>query len=96
MLKNFTLITLACFLIGFTNSCTKDVGSLEAGPFSAFTLNGAPGTCTSPVIAGIYSIGRPMNNSNTLTLNINVTVRGKYSIQTNANNNSPRFPFAES
>lgn len=86
MMKNFTLIALSCFFILFINSCTKEAGSLEAGPFSAYTFNGAPGACATPVIAGIYSIARPMDNTNTLTITINVTVKGKYSVQTNTVN----------
>jgi hypothetical protein len=86
MIKNFTLIALSCFVIIFNNSCTKEVGSLEAGPFSAYYFTGAPGACATPVIAGIYAIARPLDNTNTLTLTVNVTVKGKYSVQTNAVN----------
>ncbi len=86
MIKNFPLIALSCFVIIFNNSCTKEVGSLEAGPVSSYTFTGAPGACATPVIAGIYAINRQMDNTNTLTLTVNVTVKGKYSVQTNAAN----------
>jgi hypothetical protein len=86
MIKNFTLIALSCLVIIFNNSCTKEVGSQEAGPFSAYYFNGAPGACATPAIAGIYAIARPLDNTNTLTLTVNVTVKGKYSVQTNSLN----------
>ncbi len=86
MIKNFTLIALSCFVMLCINSCTKEVGSLEAGPVSSYTFTGAPGACATPVIAGIYAIARQMDNTNTLTLTVNVTVKGTYSVQTNAAN----------
>jgi hypothetical protein len=87
MIKNFTFIALTCFLIAFTSSCTKDsVGSSNSGGTSSFTFDGAPGSCATPAVAGIYSIDRPMDASNTLTFTVNVTVKGTYSIRTTSSN----------
>jgi hypothetical protein len=87
MIKNFTFIALTCFLIAFTSSCTKDsVGSSNSGGTSSFTFDGAPGSCATPAVAGIYSIDRPMDASNTLTFTVNVTVKGTYSVRTTTSN----------
>jgi hypothetical protein len=87
MLKNFTLIALSCFVISFISSCTKDsADSANPGGTSFYSFDGAPGTCATPAIAGIYAVGRPLNLSNTLTFTVNVTVIGTYSITTTPGN----------
>ena len=87
MIKNFTLIALTCFLIGFTSSCTKDsLGSSNAGGTSSYSFDGSPGTCAAPTVAGFYSVGVALNASNTLTFAVNVSVKGTYSITTTASN----------
>ena len=47
------------------------------GPSAVFTVN-----CTSPVINGIYKAGTALTASNTVTLNVNVTTAGPWSIST--------------
>ena len=47
------------------------------GPSAVFTVN-----CTSPVINGIYKAGTALTASNTVTLNVNVTTIGPWSIST--------------
>jgi hypothetical protein len=87
MLKNYTLIALSCLFISFISSCTKDsTGSSNTGGTSSYSFNGSPGSCSSPVVAGIYSIGRVLDASNTLTFTVNVSVKGTYSINTTASN----------
>ncbi|MBK9571001.1 MAG: hypothetical protein IPO53_14540 [Chitinophagaceae bacterium] len=49
---------------------------------AVFTLAGSPGSCTTPVIAGTYALGTPLTPSNTVTLNVNVTTAGPYSVST--------------
>ena len=86
-MRNFTLITLSCFLIVFTSSCTKDsVGSSNAGGTSSYTFGGSPGSCATPAVAGFYSAGVTLNATNTLTFTVNVTVKGTYSVNTTASN----------
>ena len=87
MLKNFTLIALSCFVIIFISSCTKDsADSANPGGTSFYSFDGAPGTCATPAVAGIYAVGRPLDISNTLTFTVNVTVKGTYSITTTPGN----------
>lgn len=87
MLKNFTLIALSCFVITFISSCTKDnADRANPGGTSLYSFDGAPGTCATPAIAGIYAVGRPLNLFNTLSFTVNVTVKGTYSITTTPGN----------
>lgn len=87
MLKNFTLIALFCFVISFISSCTKDsADSANPGGTSLYSFDGAPGTCATPAIAGIYAVGQPLNLSNTLSFTVNVAVKGTYSITTTPGN----------
>jgi hypothetical protein len=57
-----------------------------AGGPAVFTLQGAGGACTTPVIAGSYILTTALNSSNTVTLTANVTTIGRYSITTTAAN----------
>jgi hypothetical protein len=50
---------------------------------SVFTLSGAPSNCTGATVAGIFTVGTNLAASNTLTVQVNVTVVGSYSISTN-------------
>lgn len=88
MLKNFSLLALLCFLIVFISSCTKETGSGGANPggTSIYSFDGTPGTCATPVIAGLYAVGRPLDASNTLTFTVNVIAKGSYSINTTGAN----------
>ncbi len=87
MIKNFTLIVLSCLLIAFGSSCTKDsVSSSNPGGTSTYSFDGSPGSCATPAIAGIYSVGRQMDVTNTLTFTVNVTVKGTYSLTTTSGN----------
>ena len=67
-----------------TSSCGVNitVGTTTAIT-SVFTLIGAPGNCTGATIAGIYTVGTNLSATNTLTVQVNVTVSGSYSISTN-------------
>lgn len=87
MFKNFTFIALACFVLAFTSSCTKDsIGTSNAGGTSSYSFDGSPSTCATPAVAGFYSVGTALNASNTLTFAVNVSVKGTYSITTTASN----------
>ncbi len=53
---------------------------------STFTLAGAPDICTNPVIVGNYTPGMTLQASNTVTVNVNVTGLGNYSLSTDTIN----------
>lgn len=53
---------------------------------AAYTWDGAPGTCVTPVINGIYQAGNALNGSNTVVLTVNVTTVGTYTVSSGSNN----------
>jgi hypothetical protein len=57
-----------------------------AGGPAVFTLQGAGGACTTPIIAGSYILGTALNSSNTVKITANVTTIGTYTITTTAAN----------
>lgn len=56
------------------------------GGTSVFTLEGAPGACTTPAIAGSYKAGTALTASETITLIVNVTTPGTYTISSGTAN----------
>jgi len=71
---------------GSANSCTFAVNTVSGGPGAVYTLGGAPGNCTGFSLNGTYTQGVALTASNTVTLNVNVTVTGTYTINVTANN----------
>jgi hypothetical protein len=57
-----------------------------AGGPAVFTLQGAGGACTTPVIAGSYILATALNSSNTVKITANVTTIGTYNVTTTAAN----------
>ena len=69
------------------SSCTYNVTVQPAGgPPAVFTLNGAPNSCTNLTVNGTYNSANPTAASNTVTLNVDVTTAGSYTITTNTAN----------
>lgn len=66
--------------------CSFNIDVSASGGTSVFTYNGAPGACTSPVVAGTYITGFPLTAANTITVTANVTTAGTYNISTNTVN----------
>lgn len=71
---------------GKTDTCSFVVTYLNAASAAVLTLAGAPGVCTTPTIAGVYSAGTPLTSGNTVTIKVNVTTAGSYNITTPAVN----------
>lgn len=87
MPTNFTKISLSCFLILSLIACEKEPGnSANPGGTADYSLAGTPSSCTAPVVAGAYGVGVPMNSSNAITLSVNVTTTGTYSMNTTSSN----------
>lgn len=83
MLKLKISFLLICLSVIFY-SCKKEY-SLEAKPQSTtavFTLTGSPAVCTNAVIGGTYNTGVALDATNTVTIAINVTAIGSYTIST--------------
>ena len=63
--------------------CTFTVNVTKAPPpMAAFTLQGAPGSCTNAIINGSYNPGATLVSSNNIVIYANVTSPGDYSIKT--------------
>jgi hypothetical protein len=71
---------------GQASTCTFPITVLPALPQAVFTLAGAPNNCTGAVINGVFAAGVATSASNTITLSVNVTTAGLYTITTNALN----------
>lgn len=53
---------------------------------SAFSLSGAPGNCTTAIVAGTYQNGTALTTGNTVTIEVNVTSIGGYTVSSNTVN----------
>ncbi len=61
------------------NGCTFKV--IAYGP-AAYTLSGAPGTCTVATVSGTYTSGIALTAADSVTVQVNVTTIGAYTIST--------------
>lgn len=87
MLKNFTQLSLSCLLVICLVSCKKDLSNnANTGGTSLYSFEGAPSGCTAPTVAGTYSVGTALTPANTVTLSVNVTLPGTYSMRTTSAN----------
>lgn len=59
-------------------TCTPPVSVNVLSPAGTYTMS-----CGRAIVNGVYKVGVPLNASNTITLPVNVTVRGSYTIKTN-------------
>ncbi len=81
-----TLAVVACCFVWVT--CQKEY-SYEGGPVfasTAYSFLGAGAACANPVLAGYYYAGAALADTNTVKLQVHVTVAGPYNITTNTNN----------
>lgn len=61
-----------------TSTCSFDVTVTGSVGTSEYTIDGAPLTCTGVTAAGTYTVGTPLDFTNTLTIRVNVTKLGTY------------------
>jgi hypothetical protein len=84
-----TPTTAGIAIVTVTNlasTCTYGITVQAAAPPAVFTLDGAPNGCTNFILNGTYAAGVAASVSNTVTLNVNVTTAGSYTITTNTAN----------
>jgi hypothetical protein len=60
------------------STCSFDVTVTGSVGTSEYTIDGAPLTCTGVTAAGIYTAGKQLDFTNTLTITVNVTKLGTY------------------
>ncbi len=88
--KLFRLSVL--ILVGFFfASCQKEfeIDGLTPPPVTGpavFSWEGAPGVCATAIVGGVYAAGTTLDSSNKVTIVVNVTTAGSYSITTDTNN----------
>jgi hypothetical protein len=63
-----------------TSSCTFTVN--VTGP-AVYTMAGAPSACSNAVVNGTYELNKPLTAANTVTVQVNVTTIGSYTLSTN-------------
>lgn len=68
---------------GASTTCTFPVTFAAAAPPAVFTLTGDPLVCNPAMVNGTYTVGTPLNATNTIDLEATVTTAGPYSITTN-------------
>ena len=87
-MKSAAAIIFFCFSL-FLISCQKELSfesSKGANTATAFTLGGAGSNCTGATLSGVYMNAQVMTSANTVQLQVQVTVKGAYSISTNTVN----------
>jgi hypothetical protein len=66
-----------------SSTCTLSVTATGGGSAATFTLGGSPGNCTGFTLGtGTYLVGTALTSTNTVSLTVNVTAAGTYSIAT--------------
>ncbi|MEO6547470.1 MAG: hypothetical protein ABIN94_05700 [Ferruginibacter sp.] len=65
-----------------TNGCTFSITVAAGSTNAVFTYGGAPNACTTAVPTGFYTVGVPLDASNSVTIAVNTTTAGAYSITT--------------
>jgi hypothetical protein len=70
-------------VVAGTSTCSKDLTINSGGSAGVYTLTGAPGACGSFTPQGTYTQGVALTASNTVTVQVNVTTLGTYSLTTN-------------
>jgi hypothetical protein len=78
--------TFAFPVSGSGSTCTFSVPFTPAASPAVFTLAGAPNACTAAVINGSYISGTALTSSNTVTVKVDVTSAGPYTLSTNTVN----------
>ena len=88
MALKFYSSLLFVFLLPLLFSCNKEY-SLEGnatGGSAIFTYSGSPNACTGAIVTGNYQAGNTLGLNDKVTLSVNVSIIGSYSITTNTVN----------
>lgn len=85
-MKRFPYYLSVLFLLSLFSSCQKE-RSFEAGKAAAGSLQSeATGDCLPKTVAGAYVAGKPLTDSNVVSIAVNVTATGPYTIVTDTVN----------
>jgi hypothetical protein len=89
-MRTLTTVLTTCCLLFFFTSCEKEYsfenggtpGSGNSTGSAVYTFGGGGGNCTSAVVNGTYNVGVPLDASNTVVIQVNVTTAGTYTVST--------------
>lgn len=73
------------FIVLFDSSSNCEISvTVQNGPLttSIYTFGSSSGTCTGATLSGTYTAGTSLGDTNTVTIQVNVTDTGTYSIST--------------
>jgi len=70
-------------VVAGSSTCSKDLVVGSGSSAAVYTLTGAPGACGSFTPQGTYTQGTALTAANTVTVQVNVTTLGSYSLTTN-------------
>ena len=76
---------------GASTTCSFDITYGAPPPPASYTLSGAPGNCAPMSVNGTYTAGTALNATNTIDVEVNVTVVGAYTLTTGAAVNGMTF-----
>jgi hypothetical protein len=71
---------------GLASTCTFSVTYTTASAPAVFTMIGAGSTCSPGTVAGTYTTGSILGAGNTVTVQVNVTTAGSYTLTSNTVN----------
>ena len=75
------------FKVSFdTSTCNFQISTLAQNPTAAYTLHGSPNTCMNFTMHGILAKNIPSTDSNYVSIELDVSSPGVYSIKTNTVN----------
>jgi hypothetical protein len=69
-----------------TVSCNFYLTVAPLPPPAVFTLSGAPNNCAPVTVNGFYILSKPLDNANTVIIQVDVSTAGSYTITTNTVN----------
>src|SRR6185436_14857736 len=70
-------------VVAGSSTCSKDLVVGSGSSAAVYTLTGAPGACGSFTPQGTYTQNTALTSANTVTVQVNVTTLGTYSLSTN-------------
>lgn len=81
----FSLVCF-CFFISCQKELSEEHGTPDPAAAAEFTFAGAPGACAAATNTGYFASGTTLTDENTVTLEVDVTRPGTYTITTNTAN----------
>ena len=87
-IASLLFVTLSILYISCEKEYSYEGGSMGGitGGTAVYTLTGAGGNCTAPVINGSYITGTSLQSTNNIQLQVAVTTIGTYVVSTNIAN----------